>query len=109
MNVKFCSSCGNKFEYKYSPPKFCSNCGEPVGSVSKKSEASAPVRTKAAPINRLSDDETDAEFVPSIKKLDFEIEDYSQAMSIGDLFGKPTPKNRRSRPQNLEDFLDGKR
>ena len=28
---KFCSECGYKVEYKFSPPKFCPNCGTPMG------------------------------------------------------------------------------
>ena len=31
--VKFCSECGTKAEYKFSPPKFCSNCGASMGEI----------------------------------------------------------------------------
>ena len=29
--IKYCSECGAKHEYKFSPPKFCSSCGAPMG------------------------------------------------------------------------------
>ena len=32
MPLIFCSSCGNKSEYQFSPPNFCSKCGNPHSS-----------------------------------------------------------------------------
>ncbi len=30
MAIKFCTECGKKVEYKFSPPKFCAECGTPT-------------------------------------------------------------------------------
>lgn len=111
MSVKFCSSCGSKFEYKYSPPKFCSNCGEPVGGISKSRPNENAIASAAAERNRkisqINDSETDAEYVPKINKIDFEIEDYSTATTIGDLFGRSSGGGRRrQQTKSMEDFLD---
>ena len=32
MAIKFCTDCGKKVKYKFSPPKFCSDCGTPFNA-----------------------------------------------------------------------------
>ena len=78
--IKFCSECGVKLEYKFSPPKFCSNCGFQFGSVASASQ-SQPVReiTKDKKIEAISDNETDAENVPRLRKLEYEIDTFADA------------------------------
>jgi predicted nucleic acid-binding Zn-ribbon protein len=113
MTIKFCTNCGHKFEYKYSPPKFCSNCGEPIGEANNKITAKTldepmPARTNKK-ISALNEDETDAEYVPQINKLEFEIEDYGQSLSLGDIFGQPTARTvARRQVRNLNQILDGR-
>ena len=43
MAIKFCSECGARHEYKFSPPKFCSNCGAPMGIA--QNESAPPRKT----------------------------------------------------------------
>ena len=68
MSVKFCSECGTKVEYNFSPPKFCSSCGAPLGiaTVNESKPVDRQVQTTRAskPIN---DDETDADHVPTLE------------------------------------------
>ncbi len=106
--IKFCSECGAKVEYKFSPPKFCSSCGNPMGvaslNESKPLDRNARGSRKSQAIN---DDETDAEFVPDISKLEYEIEDYGDSMqqTIGSLGGKSPPKKRKNNIKKLDDIL----
>lgn len=108
MSIKFCQECGSKLEYKYNPPKFCSNCGSPTGATNTSVATAKPTPQKQEKIRALNDDETDAEFVPTLQKLEFEIEDYSTSMTLGSLMGKEAPKTkRRNQTKSFDDFLDG--
>ena len=106
--IKYCSECGAKHEYKFSPPKFCSNCGAPMGvaeaNESKPLSRNTTASRKSKPIN---DTETDAEFVPEISKLDYEIENYGANVqqTIGSLGGKSLPKKRKNNIKRLDDIL----
>jgi|TARA_R110001592_G_scaffold334878_1_gene619378 hypothetical protein len=55
----------------------------------------------------LSENETDAEFVPDISKLEYEIEDYGASVqqTIGSLGGKSPPKKRKTNIKKLDDIL----
>ena len=75
--IKYCSECGTKHEYKFSPPKFCSNCGSPMGVA----------QSEAKPLNRN---------VETLRK--------SKAL-IGSLGGKSPPKKRETNIKRLEDIL----
>ena len=92
MAIKFCTDCGKKVEYKFSPPKFCSYCGTPIG-IANTNEASTPRRVSKK-IEVLNDNETDAEFVPNISKLEYEIETFGTdtQQTMGSLAGKTLPK-----------------
>ena len=75
--IKFCSECGTKVEYKFSPPKFCSQCGAPMGvaTVNESKPLNRNVRASRK-IEAISDNETDAEYVPDISKLEYEIDTF---------------------------------
>ena len=106
--IKYCSECGAKHEYKFSPPKFCSNCGAPMG-VATMNESKPLSRnvSSAKKFKAIGDDETDAEFVPDISKLEYDIEDYTAGVqqTIGSLGGKSLPKKRKSNIKKLDDIL----
>lgn len=81
MRSKFCPSCGGKNEYSYQPPKFCNNCGAPFDGVSVSSTTPTAPSTKKktglikrAPVKPLKEDETDIEQVPSIARLEYDID-----------------------------------
>lgn len=81
MRSKFCPSCGGKNEFSYQPPKFCSNCGAPFDSLGTSfSKSASPTKTKRTglikktPAKPLKEDETDVEEVPSIAKLEYDID-----------------------------------
>ena len=60
--IKFCSECGTKVEYKFSPPKFCSQCGAPMGVATINESKPLNRNVKASrKIEAISDDETDAD------------------------------------------------
>jgi hypothetical protein len=94
MAIKFCTECGKKVEYKFSPPKFCAECGTPMG-IANASEATPPRRVSKK-IEVLNDDETDAESVPLISKLEYELDDFGASVqhTLGSLAGKQAPKRR---------------
>ena len=81
-NVKYCSECGNKVEFNYSPPKFCSNCGTPFGAVSKKANAAAPIRKQTRKSREVEEGFTDSDNVPDVSKLDLEIEFDNNVISL---------------------------
>ena len=102
--IKFCSECGTKVEYKFSPPKFCSNCGAPMG-VSTVNE-SKPINRNVEStrkIQAISESETDADHVPNISKLEYEIDTFGSEMvqNIGSLAGKKAPTKRT---RNVKDI-----
>ena len=74
--IKYCSECGTKVEYKFSPPKFCSNCGAPMGVAQNESKPLDRNVSSQRKSQAISDNETDAESVPYISKLEYEIDDF---------------------------------
>ena len=105
--IKYCSECGSKHEYKFSPPKFCPNCGSPLGVASL--NESKPLNRSISSTRKskaISDDETDAEEVPNISKLQYEIEDFGSnfQQTIGSLAGKRAPKRKKNNIRNIDDL-----
>jgi hypothetical protein len=104
MAIKFCTDCGKKVEYKFSPPKFCSDCGTPMGVVNT-NEASAPQKAFKK-IETLNDDETDAEFVPHISKLEYEIENFGSSVqqTMGSLAGRSAPRRKNRTVRDIDNL-----
>ena len=104
--IKYCSECGAKHEYKFSPPKFCSNCGAPMGVAQNESKPLNRNVTASKKSKAISDEETDAEFVPNISKVEYEIEDFGASMqqTIGSLGGKTSPKRRESSIKKIDEL-----
>jgi hypothetical protein len=102
--IKFCSDCGKKVEYKYSPPKFCSDCGSPIG-VAHVNESS-PISRKVKKAVAINDDETDSEFVPQLKKLEYEIDSFGAEVqqTLGSLAGKSLPSKRKNNIKTFDDL-----
>lgn len=104
--IKFCSECGAKVEYKFSPPKFCSSCGAPMGvaSVNESKPLNRNVRAQRK-IEAIGEDQTDAESVPQISKLDYEIDTFGSeyVQTMGSLMGKEVPKKRVIQRKNIND------
>lgn len=94
--IKYCSECGSKHEYKFSPPKFCSNCGDPMGVATDESKPLDRKVTSQRKSQAISDNETDAESVPQISKLEYDLEDFgaSTQHTLGSLHGKTAPKRK---------------
>lgn len=96
--IKFCSECGYKMTYNYSPPKFCSQCGVPTNFAGSQAEKPKPQKVaRAEKIEAINDSETNAEYVPDISKLEYELEDYGNDFNhtIGSLGGKARPTKRK--------------
>jgi hypothetical protein len=110
MNYIFCSSCGSKIEYNLSKPNFCVKCGFNLGF---KKESSAKKNDFVESNDEfLEEDETPCDSVPSIRKLQVDVENdiENNSFSFGSLFGKDSKKtfvgrNRKS----LEDFVNDRR
>jgi len=117
MNSIFCSSCGMKHSYTYAKPKFCSACGTNLGPVlsSQVNKASKKTRINDDDDNDEEDlfENSEAEFVPDIRKLEFELELYpeSNSFTLGSLFGHQDKSPRSSAKRqsvDLEDFINKK-
>lgn len=103
MNHIFCFNCGVKIEYNFAKPNFCSKCGASFGGEqqSKAAVEEAPRQSKASVV---SEDETDAEYVPQLRKLDVEIEK-PKTFTIGSLAGQNTPPDYKGKGSyDLDDF-----
>lgn len=104
--IKFCSECGTKVEYKFSPPKFCSQCGAPMGvaTVNESKPLNRNVRASRK-IEAISDNETDAEYVPDISKLEYEIDTFGSQynQTIGSLGGKSAPVRREIKRRGIDE------
>lgn len=103
MSHIFCYNCGVKIEYNFAKPNFCSKCGTSFGGEqqSRSVVEETPRQSKASVV---SDDETDAESVPQLRKLDVEIEK-PKTFTIGSLAGKNTPPDYRGRgAYDLDEF-----
>ena len=103
MAIKFCSECGARHEYKFSPPKFCSNCGAPMGVAQNES---APPRKTSRKIISVGEDETDAESVPYIEKLEYEIDTCGSDIqhTLGSLGGHSAPTKRKRNVKHIDDL-----
>ena len=104
MAIKFCTDCGKKIEYKFSPPKFCSSCGTSIG-IASASEESKP-RRSLQKIETLNEDETDAQYVPHISKFEYEIDTFGADVqqTMASLAGRETAKPKRRSVKSLGDF-----
>lgn len=104
MAIKFCTDCGKKVEYKFSPPKFCSDCGTPM-EIAAVNEASIS-RRPSQKIETLNDNETDAEHVPHISKLEYEIDTFGSDVqqTMGSLAGREPPKRKKRNVKSLDDL-----
>ncbi len=103
MSHIFCFNCGVKIEYNFVKPNFCSKCGTGFGGQQQSQAAveQAPSQTKASLV---SDDETDAEFVPQLRRLDVEVEK-PRTFTIGSLAGQNTPPDYKGRGSyNFDEF-----
>ena len=104
--IKFCSECGTKVEYKFSPPKFCFQCGTPMGVATVNESKPLNRNVKASrKIEAISDDETDAEYVPDISKLEYEIDTFGSQynQTIGSLGGKSAPVRRDIKRRGIDE------
>jgi len=102
--TKFCFDCGNKLEYKFNPPNFCPSCGTAI-SGEKKDKAKTVTKNVTAKSIEDADGYTDASFIPSISKLEYELEDFGAKVqqTIGSIGGKQAPKRRQ---KNIKDIND---
>ena len=106
MNHIFCFNCGNKIQYNLSKPNFCTSCGTSL----KTGESSASVATPTKPskntkIQSVSEDETDAECVPNISKIEVETEQYGGSFTIGSLAGEKTqPEFQGRNTYDIDEF-----
>ena len=104
MSVKFCTDCGKKLEYKFSPPKFCPECGCSVGIASV--NESTPRRTNSKKITCVNEIETDADSVPYINKLEYEIDSFDSDVqqTMGSLAGKSAPLKKKRNVKHFDDL-----
>lgn len=78
--MKYCIHCGHKQESQHA--NFCSSCGEPLSSVIQTTSKIISRRQSIRDIQAISDDETDATFVPQLDKLEVEVEMPSNVTTI---------------------------
>jgi hypothetical protein len=116
MAASFCTNCGHKMTYSFSPPNFCGKCGTKLNA----SAANASVAPKAVTkkMNNAEEDEwidddgneeySNSEDLPSISSLAYELENDStnRQYQLGELFGQARIINRRNRAVSVDDFKE---
>lgn len=113
MASSFCTSCGFKMTYSFSPPNFCGKCGTKLST--SFSSASSPTQAKAR--NREDEEEfededdeetSSSEEVPFIKSFAYDLENDSgnRQYQLGELFGQPKTFARRNRSMSVDDFKE---
>jgi|TARA_R100000081_G_scaffold87774_1_gene58595 hypothetical protein len=107
---KFCSECGKKVEYKFSPPKFCSDCGAPMGVATINESRPLTREVSRSEVKEDRDGYTNAEHVPDISKLEYDVDlfDSRASFTLGQLGGHNTPRHTRRRKRSVQDFIDEK-
>lgn len=121
MSVTYCSGCGKKHEYNFAKPNFCSSCGESFGSVQSKSVNKHNSTQNDDDEEDFDDDDgsfTNASYVPSIRKIQVDIENDSQynTFNLGSIVSNDSnvasntfSPQRRNRSTSLEDFKQNKK
>ena len=93
--MKYCINCGHKQENNFA--KFCSSCGEPLSSNSV-----SRLKKTGSKSNIIGDDETDATEVPSIDKIQVDVEMPSNVVEISNEGGRLTFKRSKFSKRTLE-------
>jgi hypothetical protein len=107
MSHLFCNNCGTKLEYAHAQPNFCVKCGQALNSSVAAQASASPITSKS-----ISDEETDAEFVPSLASVQVDIEnDGNRTFTLGSLAGKETPPDYKPRrgSRSVDEFIDEKK
>ena len=88
MISKYCKKCGHDNKYVGVQPKFCSSCGSSLSEVSSEPVRHVVNRSIASkkPSVVLNEDETDVEYVPDIRRLQYDVEVApSRTIKMGDI------------------------
>lgn len=109
MSHLFCHSCGNKMSYGLAKPNFCNKCGQQLNKSVSVNTAGADSTVKKSVT--LSDNETDADSVPNISRLQVEIQHDGNLRTIGSLIGEESaePKETIKRSRSIDEFIDEKK
>ena len=108
MLSTYCQHCGSKNEYSTVKPKFCSNCGQPLAGEFEQARAAVQVQKTPDRVSHQSmsvddPDGTDIYEVPSLSKLDYDIEVSSSSFTLGSVLPRyeedAPPKRKRGRPK----------
>jgi hypothetical protein len=105
MLSTYCQECGSKNEYISKKPKYCSECGEPLGVQDQKKDRAPPVkamsRSQDSSSLDLDEEGLDIYEVPSLDKLDYEIEiaGSSNSFSLGQLMGSSEARHQEVKPK----------
>jgi hypothetical protein len=96
MAFKYCKSCGSKTQFLGIAPKFCSSCGKPFGEEASSSGRKTMARKapEAKRAEKLSEDETDVDFIPHIDSLQYDVSPFeNKTFKAEDLFNLPNENN----------------
>jgi len=104
MASVFCTNCGAKHEYAGFAPNFCSKCGGSIGGkVSAQLQKKSNSIARSDDVEEESEDNTNIDEVPSISKLDVEIEMDGgfRAFNLEDLSRNPQAGARKFAPKRV--------
>ena len=103
----FCHSCGTKIEYAHAQPNFCVKCGQALNSNASIKQSVPEMKSQS-----VSEDETDAESVPSLGGIQVDYEaGGNNTFTLGSLASSKTPPDREVRRgrKTIDEFIDERR
>ena len=110
MNHLFCQSCGNKLEYANAKPNFCVKCGTALHSHASSMTVAPKIQQ---PASATSEDETNAESIPHIDRLEveYDVSNGNNTFTLGSLAGQNTPPDYKggNAPSSVDEFIDDKK
>jgi hypothetical protein len=111
MSHLFCHSCGTKISYAHAQPNFCGKCGQQLNATASQNTAEGLPNLKESVL--ISQDETDASSVPSLRNIEVEYETSDHnSFTLGSLVGegakKSAPKRERG-SRSINEFIDEKK
>ena len=110
MNHLFCQSCGSKLEYANAKPNFCVKCGTALHSRASSMTVGPKAQQSAS---ELSEDETNAENIPHIDRLEveYDVSNGNKTFTLGSIAGQNTAPDYRgeNQPRSVNEFIDEKR
>ena len=110
MSHIFCHSCGTKLSYAHAKPNLCAKCAQQLNAATASTNTAEGLKTLEKSVV-VSADETDAQSVPSLAKIEVEYDTSDHvSYTVGSLVGEGNPqKSPKGGSRSFNEFIDEKK